>query len=363
MASSNSGRRPIVEGGVLRWVAPEHPSVGRPFVPFSGRGRSLTEPSAPSHRTRRDSVDSHHDDAAPPTSVHPPGFVPFSGVGHRLTEPSTPLHGGPLSQQNIDYLRRHAEDAHHPRYLGLRHTTNESDRTHAAANGSVARPGFQGDAYGMVPELNRAMRARFPQFNFPNPGFSGTDAAFNSAMGAGIRNSVDWDMGRLPGHATTVGDAAHHISGNTEFAIANMGGQPRQDAHDRYGASTQKFGRRTVSPDNVLSEMRATPEHLGHAARQRSLSLSSPLSSHAPAASDAFSHAYGQHINHALDHAREAEHTTALRHETPADRRARIAAAADLRMLQAQVRGRPNLQRQHQASMTALQQTVRRPPR
>lgn len=317
--SGNRGRRrPIVENGVLRWVAPDDPRVGYGYIPFGGRGRSLSTPP-----------------------------------------PSTPLPSGPLSQENINFLRTLAERHPNPRYVGLRHTTGDLDRMRSALTGSVDLPGFHGDAYGMVPELNRRLRALF-QGRLPNQGFSGDDASFNRAVGGGIQNSIEWDIAHTPSRLTTVGGVAQHLGENTQFAMADMGGAPRSDEHDRYGSSTQKFGKRTVKPENVFAEVGAEPQQLQRAARQRSLSLSAPVGSHnVGTLTQALAPVYGQGINRALDRERRLE---ALRNESPEQRRNRVAAAAELRLLQAQGRGQPSVRQRHQTRIGELQQIVRRPP-
>lgn len=340
---SNSGgngqRRPIVQNGVIHWVPANDPRVGRGHVPFGGTGQRLSNPP-----------------------------------------PSAPLPGGPLSQPNIDFLRNLSERRSRPQFVGLRHTTDAVDRASAARSGNVDRPGFEGDAYSMVPPMNRQRpggsnptgdprRDRLAADMFqrltgrPAPRSStggGGDQDFNRAVNAGIENSLQWDIARAAAARTSVGDVAQHLEGNTQFALADMGGAPRSGEHDRYGASTAKFGRRRVPPENVFADVGAEPQQLARAARERGLSLSSPIGQeNAPQLAAALAPVYGREVNRAIDRERRLE---ALRTEDPNDRRARIAAAAELRMLQAQGRGRPSVRQQTQARVAQLEQTVRREP-
>lgn len=303
-------KRPIIRGGQLNWVPPSDASLGHGFVPFAGTGRRL------------------------------------GGTGPALETAGT-AHG-PLSQTNIDYLRRQAE-GRPSRFLGVRHTTDEFDRRNAASSGNVARPGFHGDAYALVPETDIALRQRFPHMAaMANRGFQGNDQQFNSAVRTAIGNSIDWDMPRAPG--ANLGAALGHMAQNTQFAVANMGGAPRQDAHDKYSTSTAKFGKRTVSPRNVSFETGVSPERVtavAHAAaRVDPQTLPHDRASY-ERVRGALVDEYGQAVNTGLDRMRAREV---------------MAAAAESRLLQQQGRGRPDVRARNQARLQALQDTVHRGP-
>jgi hypothetical protein len=280
--------------------------------------------------------------------------VPFTGAGRRLggTGPALETAGtahGPFSQTNIDYLRRQAE-GRPSRFLGMRHTTDDADRRNAASSGNVARPGFHGDAYAIVPETDRALRQRFGAMAAAaNRGFQGNDQQFNSAVRTAIGNSVDWDMAKAQG-AGNLGAAVQHMAGRTQFAIASMGGTPRQDEHDKYGTSTAKFGKRTVSPRNVFIETGVSPQQLTAAARN-----AGGVDFHTlPVTRDNYDRirpglveAYGQAVNTGIDRMRAREV---------------MAAAAESRLLQQQGRGRPDVRARNQVRLQALQDTVHRGP-
>lgn len=286
----------------------------------------------------------------------------FPGRGRRLggpTVPSAAAPGGPLSAQNIRFLRqqRFQPGAQGPRFFGLRHTTSETDRDTSARRGPVARPGFHGDAYAIIPSefgarpelARRATAMGMPQIS---------DEEFNTRVNSAIQNSINWDVAQLDQH-TPLRDASEEVARQTHFAIADMGGGPRTDRHDRYGASTAKFGTRTVVPQQVSGSVFAEQGALQQALRARRASLSAPLGEMQEEARGAFTEIYGQQVNQELDRMRNL-HT--LNAEPAPARRERMAAAAELRQLQQQGRGRPSVRATNREREQQLRATVNRPP-
>ncbi|UXY14133.1 hypothetical protein N8I74_12470 [Chitiniphilus purpureus] len=320
---AGGARRPIIQNGMLSWVAPQHPRVGQPVVPFSGQG-------------------------------------------HRLDQTHGDRHG-PLSHQNIGFLRSLA-DQQQPRYLGMRHTTEQADRVDSARQGGVQRPGFYGDAYSLVPKTTQqrndeAMMQRFPQLFrgkadlLKSPGFSGSDQEFNRAVEQGIRNSVNWDLARAPGH--TVAQRVQHLGDNTQFALVDMGRQPGMRTDATYGASTPSFGKTNVPPGQVFREIGTSGQQL-LSEMPHGLRTDRPFSRHNGfEVTESLVSAFGRRINSALDQMRPPTPSR----DSPAQRRERMAAAAELRMLQSQSRGRPALREQQHEQVQTLQDIVRAPTR
>jgi hypothetical protein len=358
---SGGPKRPYVDNGRLRWLPVDDRRLSQPFRPFSGAGRQLGEQAVGSH--------TEHSPPPVPEPVSPVlspmapirGFVPFSGQGHRLNA-TQPLPGGPLSQENIDFLRSRADRR---QYLGLRHTSNEQDRIASANLNNTPRPGFYGDAYSLVPQTtldrsNQVFRQRFPTlFAGQAPeGHPGTDKDFNRAIAVGIRNSIAFDLGR---GGTTLGQIGGQLSADTQFAIADMGRAPgnRQDA--QYGSSTASFGKTHVPPQQVLRQITASPGQIRQGLQEQGFGPESSIDSELThrKVTRSIADTYGSQINRGLDDMR----AQALGNESPDQRRQRIAAAAELRQLQQQARGRPSVRESSQARMQQLQDIVKGPPK
>ncbi|HSC81126.1 MAG TPA: hypothetical protein VLC08_12285 [Chitinolyticbacter sp.] len=319
----HGGQRPFVQNGVLGWAPAQDPRVGRAFVPFSGTG----------HR-----IDATHGDAQ-----------------------------GPLSPQNIAFLRAQA-DLPQPVFMGMRHTSNEADRNHSASSGGHQRPGFYGDAYSLVPRTTAQNRYQQMAQSRPDlfqglrasaltsPGFAGTDQEFNRAVEHGIRNSVNWDLARSPGR--TVEQRVGHLGDNTQFALVNMGHQPGTRTDATYGASTPSFGKKHVPAASVFREIQPTGQQLV-SELPRGLRTQVHNPSNDFEVTESLVGAFGRRINSALDTMRPL----APSNDSAAQRRERMAAAAELRALQGQARGRPAERERLHDQMHDLQSTVRAPTR
>lgn len=355
-------KRPYVENGQLRWLPPDDRRLGQPVAPFSGSGQRLGAPSVQRQVELSPSPMLQPISPLPSPVTTPRGFVPFSGQGHRLNA-SEPLPGGPLSQENIDFLRSRADRG---QYLGLRHTTNAHDRESSARGNNTPRPGFYGDAYSLVPKTTQDQRDERTRRQFPQlfrsdhapTGHPGSDFEFNMAVGVGIRNSIKWDLAQ---GGSTLGEIGGRLSRDTQFAIADMGGRPgnRQDA--QYGASTASFGKSHVAPSQVFREIGATSSQIQQDLTNQGYGPNSTIDSgfaHLEVSST-IADTYGRQINQGLDDMR----AQALHNEAPDQRRQRIAAAAELRMLQQQGRGRPSVRERNASQMQALQDIVKAPPK
>jgi hypothetical protein len=138
-----------------------------------------------------------------------------------------------------------------------------------------------------------------------------------------------------------------------------MGRAPDGRTDARYGASTPSFGKTHVGPGQVLGQVSVSGDQLLSG-------LPSQLRTDQPLDRDdrflvaeTFVNAFGREINSALDQIRPL----APSNDSPQQRRERVAAAAELRMLQSQSRGRPSVREQHQERMQDLQSVVRAPTR
>lgn len=312
---SSSGKRPIIRDGVLHWVTPQSGIPSSPVVAFSGRG----------HR-----IDQTHGDS-----------------------------NGPLSHQNIGFLRSLA-DRQNPLYVGMRHTTDDFDRQQSANNNRTLQPGFHGDAYSLVPmtTFDRNMQRFARSHGGLRPtGFSGNDHEFNSAVEQGIRNSVDRDLGMAP--VGTVRQTVRHIGNSTQFALANMGRAPGARTDSTYGSSTPSFGKTHVNPDQVLAQVSVTSDQLLSGLPSQVQTYRRIDRNNHFEVRETLVNAYGRGINSALDQMRPITPSN----DSPQQRRERTAAAAELRMLQSQSRGRPSVREQHQERMQNLQHVVREPTR